>query len=270
MAAPSSKDAGFDGLARHYDKMMDFVNYERWEVTCSLLAELLPKDFLHVDFACGTGVLVERLRNRGWNSFGCDLSRAMLVAGRKQRGKLPLACADLRASPLHGRVNFATCLFDSLNFILEPEQVAMAFKELGSSLAPGGILYCDVVTERMILDHFVGPEWTERSGKMTLNWKTTYDRKTTTAETRVRINKEESRVFRERVYANDYLLQCFEDAGLELLGAYDAHGWRPIAKHSVRLDFVAVKPPAAKVKAGYAQVEEEIKNLVRAMPEVMD
>jgi SAM-dependent methyltransferase len=268
--APLPHATGFDGLARHYDSMMSFVNYERWEITCTALAELLPKPFLHVDFACGTGVLVERMRKRGWRSFGCDISRPMLVAGRGRRGKLPLLCADLRAGAMHSNVHLATCLFDSLNFLLDPAEVATAFKQVAMALAPGGVLYCDVVTERMILDHFVGPEWTERNGRMTLNWKTTYERKTTTAETTVRVNKGEAQVFRERVYPVEYLQDCIEQAGLQLLGSYDAHGWKPVSKNTVRIDFVAAKPPLSKAGAKYAEIERDIRTLVTAMPEVVD
>lgn len=267
MSPVKHSTTGFDGLARHYDLLMGFVNYDRWETTCSILSELLPSKFTHVDFACGTGVLVEKLRKRGWRSHGLDLSRAMLVSGIKDRGSMPLACADLRASPLDNSVDFATCLFDSLNFLLEPEAIATAFVEMARALRPGGLLYVDVVTERMIVDHFEGPEWTEKNGPVTLRWKTRYDRKSKVAETTLRINTASAHTFRERVYPMDFLLQCMDRAGLVLLGAYDAHGWKRPAASSVRLDFVLVKPPAENALSRYAGLEETIQSLIRGMPD---
>ncbi|MFM1922102.1 MAG: hypothetical protein RLZZ303_3736 [Candidatus Hydrogenedentota bacterium] len=262
--------SGFDGLARHYDLLMGFVNYDRWETTCSVLSELLTRDFQHVDFACGTGVLVERFRKRGWRSQGLDLSRLMLASGLKDRGKLPVACADLRACPLRESVDLATCLFDSLNFLLEPEDLAKSFSEMAQALRPGGLLYVDVVTERMILDHFVGPEWTEQNGRVSLRWKTRYNRQAKLAETTVRINTGAPNVFRERVYPMDFLLDCIAKAGLMLLGAYDAHGWKAPSASSVRLDFVAVKPPHQIPSTRYAALELDIQSLVRGMPDTND
>lgn len=262
------KDAGFDGIARHYDALMGFVNYDRWEVTSSVLADMLPAGFTHVDFACGTGVLVDTLRKRGWKSLGLDLSRAMLTSGRKDRGPLPIGCADLRACPLHESVDLATCLFDSLNFLLEPDHVELAFVQMAQALRPGGLLYADVVTERMIVDHFEGPEWTEKTGNFTMRWRTRYDRRTTTAETSLRLNTGPAHVFRERVYPLEFLLGCIDRAGLVLLGCYDAHGWKAPNPRTVRVDFVAVKPPVDKALTKYPALELDIQSLIRSMPDV--
>ncbi len=183
---------------------------------------------------------------------------------------MPLACADLRACPLDGSVDFATCLFDSLNFLLEPEAIAEAFIQMASTLRPGGLLYVDVVTERMIVDHFEGPEWTEKNGPVTLRWKTRYNRSSKIAETTLRINTGSAHSFRERVYPMDFLLQCIDRAGLVMLGAYDAHGWKRPAANSVRLDFVMVKPPAETALARYADLEADIQSLIRGMPDTHD
>jgi len=266
--SPRRRDVGFDAIARHYDQLMGFVNYDRWEATCSALADLLPQGFTHADFACGTGVLVNTLRKRGWRSVGFDLSRAMLHSGRKERGPLPLACADMRASPLHESVDLGTCLFDSLNFLLEPDYITQALAQMAAALKPGGILYVDVVTERMITEHFEGPEWTEKTGGITLRWRTRYDRHSRIAETTLRVNTGSGNTFRERVYPNAFLLEAIDKAGLVLLGCYDAHGWKAPAANTVRVDFVAVKPPAPKVIARYAAVEADIQSVIRGMPDV--
>ena len=55
--------------------------------------------------ACGTGVLLTRLRAAGWNSVGVDLSRAMLQSGKRPR----VACADMRRLPFGERFDLIVC-----------------------------------------------------------------------------------------------------------------------------------------------------------------
>ena len=164
----------FADIAPYYDTIMEHVNYGRWFRVTEALSTLLPPGFTHVDAACGTGVLIKRLRADGWRSFGVDLSFAMIRAGRKGPRALPAATADLRALPLHGGADYVTCLFDSLNFLLEYEDVERAFGQIYGALAPQGLFYFDVVTERMVKDYFEGQEWIEQNGRFSTTWRSAW------------------------------------------------------------------------------------------------
>ena len=123
----------FANLARYYDPIMEHVDYDRWFVITTTLAELAPDPFLHLDAGCGTGVLMGMLRKIGWSSVGIDLSLAMLQTGRRRRGSLPVAAADLRALPFRGAVDLMTCLFDSMNFLLTYTSAPMPACTISSS-----------------------------------------------------------------------------------------------------------------------------------------
>jgi SAM-dependent methyltransferase len=250
----------FGELARYYDPIMEHVNYDRWFRTCVALAELLPPRFLHVDAGCGTGVLLGRLREAGWKSTGVDLSRAMLMTARKQRGSVPVAVADLRALPFHRSAGLVTCLFDSINFILDEPGVARAIQEMAQALAPGGLLYFDIVTERMVTQHFAGQDWEEDNGGFSSNWSSSYDHQTTVAQTRIRINTGGESVIRERIYPQRFFERAVRHAGLRLLGAYDVEGWKAPSRHTTRIDFIAVKEPAP-------EATRQFKKVVRAVRE---
>lgn len=240
----------FGEIARYYDKIMDFVNYDRWFMIATSLADLLPTGFVHVDAACGTGTLLRKVRRIGWRSVGMDLSAGMIRAGRSRGAVAPAAVADLRAVPFWGRVDYVTCLFDSLNFILEEDGLAQAFQSIAGALRPGGLIYFDIVTERMITEHFDGQEWTEDNGQFSTTWRSKYSRKSQVAETEIRVTKGAGGVFRERVYPREQVEAFVEDAGLTLLDTVDAHTWKAPSKKSIRLDFIAAKrPPRAMVKA---------------------
>ncbi len=232
----------FQGLAAHYDALMTHVNYDRWFYATGVLAGLLPRGFIHVDAGCGTGVLLERARRAGWRSFGVDISPSMLSALRRSRGALPCAVGDLRALPVRG-VHLITCLFDSMNFLLEHEEVERALVQCAAALCDGGLLYFDVVTERMMLDHFANQTWTETEGNLRTTWANRYDPNTRICETWVRVSTGAESSTRERAYDLEFLAEALRGAGLTLLGAFDADTWKPPTRRSCRIDFIAAKNP---------------------------
>jgi SAM-dependent methyltransferase len=233
----------FEDLARFYDPLMEHVDYARWARACVAMAELLPDGFRHLDAGCGTGTLLARLHAAGWRSVGIDLSGAMLHTLRKSHGALPVARADLRALPFQGSLDFVTCLFDSLNFLLDDAGFQAAIGQIGAALRPGGIAYFDVVTERMVTDHFEDQDWLEDIGAFTARWASRYDRKTRIAETRIRINHGEASVIRERIYPVAFIEEACAAAGLKVLLVADASTWRPPNARTTRIDFVLMKDP---------------------------
>ncbi len=232
-------DDAFCELAPYYDKIMDHVNYDRWQMITMALSSLLSARFRHLDAACGTGTLIKRLRTEGWNSVGVDLSFSMVRAGRKGRGSFPGSVGDLRALPFSHGIDYVTCLFDSINFLLSIEDVTRAFRGMREAFSHQGLLYFDIVTERMVTEHFEGKEWTEDNGRFSSAWSSRYSRKTSIAETRVRVNSGPQGTVFERIYSQAEIERALKDAGLCVLGAFDAHTWKAPHKKTVRIDFVA-------------------------------
>ena len=259
-----SGDDPFSEIAPYYDRIMDFVNYDRWYMVATALADLLPSGFRHLDAACGTGTLLKRLRRGGWDSVGMDLSLGMLHAGRRGiDAPAPVAVADLRALPVQENVDYVTCLFDSLNFLLDLEDVVRAFREVSGALAPHGLFYFDVVTERMVTEHFEGQEWTENSGRFSTTWRSSYSRKTSVTETLVRITNGAGGVFRERVYEQEAIEGALAGAGLTLLGSFDAQSWKTPGKKTVRIDFVAVKGTTRSLQKQFVKVRDQLRERLR-------
>lgn len=255
----------FHEIARYYDRIMDYVDYDRWMTVCLGLSDLLPHRFVHLDAACGTGVLIKKLHGRGWNSLGVDLSVEMLRAssGKASNGislRGGLAAADLRTLPFVSSVDFVTCLFDSINFLLDMTDIERAFREVAGALRPEGVFYFDVVTERMVTEHFENQEWTERNGGFSTTWRSTYNRENHVAETYVAVSNGPGGVFRERIYEQNELEDALLRAGLTLLGQYDAHNWKSPNKRTVRIDFVAAKEPSRTLTEQFGRLEQKIRS----------
>lgn len=254
----------FHELARHYDALMDEIDYDRWLVVASYLRDLVDEpDPLHLDIACGTGKFLKRVREHGWRSFGVDNSAAMVRLGA--RGPHPglAAVADMTALPHPERFGFVTCLFDSLNFLMQLDALRRAAAEAFRVLRPGGLYYCDTITERMVTKHFAGRKWQETHGKMRADWAGEWEPDSGKAELRIRVNTGAENIIRERVYSDAAIRGALENAGFEVLGYYDADGWKKPNYKTLRIDWVAAKPPAPEATRAFNTTREAIRAALR-------
>lgn len=250
----------FAGLARYYDALMKHVDYNRWLRIVETLGEMLDGDFRHLDIACGTGTLFRQLRSRGWRSHGLDLSYEMIHNGRRTARARPYAAvADMRALPVRNAVEYITCLFDSLNFLTEDREVEHALAEFAAALRPGGLAYFDIVTARMIEDHFADRNWLEFHDQFEAHWTSEYDRKSGIIDSHIRVNTGPAYLIRERVYDPAFIEDCIDRAGLVLLGAFDAETWRPPNRHTTRIDYIAAKGPAAPAKRRFKPLRDRVR-----------
>lgn len=248
-------------IAWHYDAIMEHVDYDRWFMTTTELAGLLPAGFRHLDAACGTGTLLSLLHDVGWDCMGADLSAPMLRAGRKRGLLSPTLAADLRALPFRNAFDYVTCLFDSMNFLLELDDVRAAVVEFAGALREGGLLYFDVVTERMVRDHFDGEAWEETNGRFKTTWESRYDRRSRIVDTTIRINTGAQCLIRERIHALRDVERAVKDAGLGVLAVLDAHTWQRPNRKTVRVDFIAVKGSTKPWRRAFRQAQDHVRGL---------
>jgi SAM-dependent methyltransferase len=78
----------------------------------------------HLDVACGTGLTVEYFRRKGWKSTGVDASLPML---QLMKGGV---AGDMRRLPFRRKFARVTCLYDSLNHLLEKDDLVAAFRSI--------------------------------------------------------------------------------------------------------------------------------------------
>ena len=96
----------------------------------------------HLDLACGTGLVLEAFRARGWRSTGIDASMAMLQVAHRRVPRV--AAGDLRALPLRSKFARITCLYDSLNHMLDADDLHAAFRSVREVMSDDSLFLFDM------------------------------------------------------------------------------------------------------------------------------
>lgn len=156
--------AAYDAFARHYDGFTGTLDYEPW------LAEALPllerrglRGNRLLDVGCGTGKSLAPMLARGWRCHGCDISAAMVQLARERVGeRARLTVADMRRLPRLGSFDLVWSLNDSVNYLLDCDQLELALRGMRENLADEGLLAFDLNTllsyrtffaERQVVEH---------------------------------------------------------------------------------------------------------------------
>lgn len=196
----------YTSFARVYDMFMDDIPYDEW---CAYLTGLLREhgvnDGLVLDLGCGTGTLTEMLDDEGYDMIGVDCAEDMLEIAMEKKlesGKdILYLLQDMREFELFGTVRAVVSICDSMNYLLEYEDLVQTLKLVNNYLDPGGVFIFDLNTpykyETLLADHTIAENREEGS----FIWENDFD--------------EESRL-------NTYALTLFIPEGREISGGQDA------------------------------------------------
>lgn len=249
------EESQFSALAPHYDELMRIVPYKQWveyvELLCSVVGHT-PRRIL--DCACGTGNVSFELARLGYDVTGVDLSEEMIqVAQHKARRNgsgAKFYQADLANFKLGATFDTATCLYDSLNYILEPAKLQAAFGRIAKYLEKGGIFVFDMNSVfALSSDLFTQRQYDPRK-QLHYDWKASYDKATKICTVQMEFKRKAKdgklpelfhETHRERAYELEEVEAMLEATGWLLLQKYDAYTLNPPHKRSERWYFVAMR-----------------------------
>lgn len=109
-----------------------------------------------VDLGCGTGRLTEMLAGRGCEIIGIDLSEDMLAIAEKRKiennSGTFYVCQDMRQIELPGLVQTFISAGDSVNYLLETEDLVRMFQGISRYLTDDGLFIFDFKTLHLYRD----------------------------------------------------------------------------------------------------------------------
>ncbi|MGL4624160.1 MAG: class I SAM-dependent DNA methyltransferase [Culicoidibacterales bacterium] len=146
-------------FAKFYDELMADAPYEQWIAFVQSQVEqaAIPTETL-VDLGCGTGTITIPLAELFTNVIGVDLSAEMLtIAQEKLTTQQQIQWIEADMSEMvfaNESVDCITILCDSLNYVIDQEDVQTTLTNCYRALKPGGMLIFDVHTMTKIHEVF--------------------------------------------------------------------------------------------------------------------
>ena len=241
----------YTSFAQVYDLFMDNVPYDQW---CRYITELLREygiqDGLVLELGCGTGVLTRKLAAKGYDMIGVDCSEDMLeiAMDHRQEGEdILYLLQDMREFELYGTVRAAVSICDSMNYIVEYQDLVQVMKLVNNYLDPGGIFIFDLNTPYKYEEILGENTFAENRPEGSFIWENYYDGETGINEYDLTLFVREKeglyRKFEETHYQRAYELEqvrrAVKEAGMEFVAAYDAGTHKPVRQDSQRIYVIA-------------------------------
>lgn len=250
-APPARPGQGeFGPVAPYYDALMARVPYRQWVDYVEQLVRLTGFPVRRVlDLACGTGKVGAEMLRRGYQVVGADLSEPMARQCARQDPPLPVAVMDAACLALRRQcLDLVVCLYDSLNYVLEPEGLQECFRRVQAALRPRGLFIFDLNTPRALrIGLFTQHDFSPLS-PIHYNWRSHWDAETRTCRVDMWFRwrgeggpREFQETHYERAYEEEEVRRWLQQAGFAMVRSYDAYTLYPVRPTSERMFFLAQK-----------------------------
>lgn len=171
----------FTDIAPYYDLLMQDVDYQEWTDYVIRLMDRagISKGSKLLDMACGTGTAALIFVKTGYKVSGMDLSARMLQAAKakaKKAGiKVNFFWGDIRDFVIQKKLLTITCLFDSMNYLLNEKDFLNTCKCAHNALSQNGAFIFDVNTTFALTKYWDQRlEMKEAEGIVSI-WRNSYD-----------------------------------------------------------------------------------------------
>ena len=207
---------------------------------------------LIVELGCGTGSFTLNMAKRGYDIIGIDMSSDMLDIARKKTASEGLDVMyleqDMRELDLYCTCGTVLSVCDSINYLLEDDDVIETFKLVNNFLFPNGVFIFDFNTLHKYRDVIGDVTIAENREDCSFIWDNYYHEEEHINEYDLTIFAKcgEGDVFKRSVethYQRGYTLEemksFVEKSGLKFIACYDADTHEAPTDESERIYIVA-------------------------------
>ena len=243
----------YTSFARVYDLFMDNVPYEEWSRYLeTLFKEYGIEDGLVLDLGCGTGKLTRLMEQKGYDMIGVDNSYEMLDIAREYSNEnsnenILYLMQDMREFELYGTVRAVYSACDSVNYILDEEELRQVFALVNNYLDPGGIFVFDINSSFKYHKLLAENTFAETREEGSFIWENYFDEEEGINEYDLTLYIKESEehfarfqeVHYQKCYELETVIRLLKEAGLEFVAAYDAYTKNPVTEDSEKITIIA-------------------------------
>ena len=227
-------------------------SYDEWtEYLYGLLRANGAEKGIVCELGCGTGSVTRRLKKKGYDMIGIDLSTDMLRIARDREKpgdeSILYLQQDMRDFELYGTVAAVVSICDSMNYITDAKDLLKVFRLVNNYLDIGGVFIFDMNTIHYYRDVLKDSSIVDNREDCCLIWENAYDHRSRTNcfELTMFVKNEDGAFSKfeethyQKAYAIEKVIDMLDRAGLKTVKCYRAFTKTKGSENDERVYFVA-------------------------------
>lgn len=244
----------YSEFANVYDIFMEDIPYSEWFAFIKEQIKSLGKEAQSVcELGCGTGQMTMLFAKEGCQVIGIDYSPEMLMVAQDhaftQEEDILYLMQDMSEFEIGQEVDLIYSCCDSINYLLEDEQVMSTFRGVTKALKSEGLFIFDLNTEFKYKETLGNKTFADQTEKAAYIWENFYDEEEKINEYQVQffIEGEDGRYDRteechyQKAYSIEQIEKWLQEAGLKLVACYDNYSEKSVSTATERVTYIAQK-----------------------------
>lgn len=242
----------YNKFAIVYDELMNDYDYKNW---FNYIEDIFkkydknPKDIL--EMACGTGNLSYYFGEAMYKLTAFDLSEEMLAQAYDKLARyknVKILKQNMIDFKFNKKFESIISICDSINYILDKEDLIRTFKNVYDHLEEGGIFVFDINSFYKFENVLSNNVFIEDREEIFYSWENFFDRNSRICDFYLTFFLREGENYkrfdenhRERAYTTEEILEALEIAGFKTKHKYQCFTFDQPKENTERINFVAVK-----------------------------
>lgn len=243
-------ESQFDDIAFLYDELMDGVPYKGWvKYFHAILKRFNYRPASILDLCCGTGNISRILASEGYDVAGVDMSAEMIKNAIKNAESggynISYYVQNAVSFDIGRRFDLVVSFFDSLNYILDENDMKQCFKQVNKHLNENGLFIFDMNTRFALVAKLFDQSNRGSMSPVIYNWVSSFDDSTSICTIDMdfmyhnQIHKHITH--HQKAYETSDIVDMLQSAGFEIMGVYDAYSFKELNSRSDRAFYIARK-----------------------------